>query len=272
MTTAQCRLCASTAIPCFNLKILGKHQVAFFECSKCHSLQTEAPYWLDEAYGNKNLSNLDTGAARRNIHNLAACFAISKLFDFHNVIDIGGGDGLLCRMLRDYGINCFVKDKYASPIYAQGFTEPTFTKPDLVIGFEVMEHFANPESDLDDLFGYQPKALLMSTAIYTNQSSDWWYLLPESGQHVFFYSRQALELIAKKYQYSLIVSGGFILFIRQPSALKAFLAKVLLKEKICRLIRSLVVVLPAPGILNDQLLQVQQAKQQQSSQKTGVFE
>lgn len=272
MTMPQCRLCNSELKPKFQLKMLGKYDIHFFECSRCHSLQTEVPYWLDEAYGNQNLSNLDTGAARRNIHNLAACFAISKLFGFHNVIDIGGGDGLLCRMLRDYGINCFVKDKYASPIYAQGFTEPTFDKPDLVIGFEVLEHFANPQADLDDLFGYHPKALLMSTAMYTNQGSDWWYLLPESGQHVFFYSRQALEFIAKKYQYSLIVSGGFILFIRHASALQIFLAKILLKEKICRLIRSLVVVLPAPGILKDQLLQVQQAKHQQSSQKNGVIE
>ena len=55
-------------------------------------------------------------------------------------------------MLRDHEINCYVKDKYAAPSYAQGFTEQDFDTPDLLIGFELLEHFANPKSDLEDLF------------------------------------------------------------------------------------------------------------------------
>ena len=90
------------------------------------------------------------------------------------IIDIGGGDGLLCRLLRDYDINCFVKDKYATPTYAQGFTEQNFDKPDLVIGFELLEHFPTPKSDLEDLFKHNSNVLLLSTAIYTNEKSDWW--------------------------------------------------------------------------------------------------
>lgn len=265
MNSHPCRLCSSNTVPRFHLQMLGKHDVAFMECSHCRSLQTEPPYWLDEAYGSKNLSNLDTGAARRNIHNLAACFGISKLLNAHNVIDIGGGDGLLCRMLRDYDINCYVKDKYATPIYAQGFTEPDFVHPDLVIGFEVLEHFANPQTDLEALFGYQAKALLLSTAQYSKQGSDWWYLLPESGQHVFFYSHQSLEWIAKKYDYSLIVSNEFILFLKHASTFQKIVAKILLSKNFCRLLRAWVVLLPAPGIQKDQALQVEKAKRNRES-------
>ena len=263
MTPSQCRLCASTTSSRFKLQMLGRHEVEFFECTNCGCLQTEQPYWLDEAYADKNLSNLDTGAARRNIHNLAACYGISKLIQAHNVIDIGGGDGLLCRMLRDYDINCYVKDKYATPIYAQGFTEPNFTHPDLVIGFEVLEHFANPQVDLESLFGYQARAILLSTSLYSNQNSDWWYLLPESGQHIFFYSRKSLEWIAQKYCYSLVVSGEFILFLKHASALQKFAAKFLLSKNVCRIMRALVVLLPAPGILKDQTQQVEKSKQAQ---------
>ena len=260
-----CRLCEGNTTLQFNLTLLGKYNVPFSKCSQCESLQSETPYWLDEAYAGKNLSNLDTGAAQRNIHNLAACYAICKLLKIKNVIDIGGGDGLLCRMLRDYEINCFVKDKYATPIYAQGFTEHDFLKPDMVIGFELLEHFPNPAVDLKELFRFQSNALLLSTAIYNNQNKDWWYLVPESGQHVFFYSKKSLGMIAKQYGYSLVMSGGFILLLKECSAFKKALATLALTKVVCRLLRALVVLLPAPGIAKDQVVQMEKSKLQQKS-------
>lgn len=269
----ECRLCDGSLAHRFDLKILGKHHVQYLECTDCGSLQTEPPHWLDEAYGNTNLSNLDTGAAQRNIHNLAACFAVSKLFNLKNAIDIGGGDGLLCRLLRDYGINCFVKDKYATPTYAQGFTDEDFDAPDLLIGFELLEHFSNPKSDVDDLFGYRPGALLLSTEIYENQEKDWWYLLPESGQHVFFYSKRALQKVAERYDYSLVFGGGFILFVRNASALKMAFARVLLNRLVCRLIRGIVVLLPARGVWADHAIQVEKSKHaQQQRQSNDEYE
>lgn len=252
----NCRLCGGRLSSRFNLNILNKHDVEYYECEECHSLQTETPFWLDEAY-NQNLSNLDTGVAQRNLHNLAACYAVSKLFKAKNAIDIGGGDGLLCRLLRDYGINCFVKDKYANPTYAQGFTEPDFNTPDMVIAFEVFEHFPSPKSDLDALFNLNSNILLASTAIYTNEQKDWWYLSPENGQHVFFYSKKALDLIASRYGRKLIVSGGFILFAKNNvlTLVKSVLAKLLLNKYACRIVRSLVVLLPTPGVWGDYLFQ-----------------
>ncbi len=256
----ECRLCDGSLSHRFDLQVLGTHDVQYFECSNCGSLQTEPPYWLDEAYSKENLSNLDTGAAQRNIHNMAACFAMSKLFNLRNAIDFGGGDGLLCRMLRDHEINCYVKDKHASPTYAQGFTDQDFEQPDLLIGFELLEHFANPKIDLEDLFGLRPAALLLSTSLYTNEGKDWWYLTPESGQHVFFYSRKALDLIVEKYGYSAVFSGGFILLLRDASPIRKALARFLLTRIICRFIRALVVLLPARGVWKDHELQLETSK------------
>jgi Methyltransferase domain len=251
-----CRLCGGRSSYRFDLNVLHKHDVKYYECEECHSLQTENPFWLNEAY-DQSLSSLDTGAGQRNLHNLAASYAVCKLFKANNAIDIGGGDGLLCRLLRDYGINCFVKDKYANPTYAQGFTEPDFDTPDLVIAFEVLEHFANPRLDLDALFRLNSNILLASTAIYTNEQKDWWYLAPENGQHVFFYSKRALDLIANTYGYKLIISGGFILFAKNNvlTPAKSVLARLLLNRYACRTLRSLVVLLPTPGIWKDHLIQ-----------------
>jgi hypothetical protein len=180
--TELCRLCGSESKKQFFLRVLGKYDVEYSECVLCESLQTESAYWLDEAYGPTNAVSYDTGAAQRNINNLATCFAVSKLFNAKNVIDIGGGDGLLCRMLRDRGVNCFVSDKYASPNYAKSFTEAYLSFPDLVIGFEVLEHFPNPRVDLNSLFETNPKLVLLTTEIYSKHNSSWWYLAAEGGR------------------------------------------------------------------------------------------
>ena len=258
-----CRLCSGALKNIFSQKVLGKYDVLYYKCSDCDSLQTETPYWLDEAYKTNNLFNTDTGAVQRNLHNLAACYIISKILRATNVIDIGGGEGLLCRLLRDYKINCYVKDKYATPTYGQGFTEQNFDTPDLIVGFEVLEHYPNPTSDLDNLFSYNPRALLLSTAIFTNEQQDWWYLAPESGQHVFFYSKKSISMIAAKYEYDLVMSGGFILFVKKASMLIKVASKIFLNGRVVRLLKSIILFLPTPGVWQDNLLQVEKSKQAQ---------
>jgi Methyltransferase domain len=250
-----CRLCGGQLSTRFNLTVLHKHEVSYYICQECQSLQTENPYWLIEAYQH-SLSNLDTGAAQRVLRNLAACYSVAKLFGVKNVIDIGGGDGLLCRLLRDYGINCFVKDKYAEPSYAQGFTEPNFGVADLILAFEVFEHFQNPKSDLDAFFALGSNLFLVSTCVYKNEQHDWWYLSPEGGQHVFFYSKKALQLIALKYGYELIICGSIILFARGNvlNRAKLLFAKLLLNRYSNRILRSVVVLLPTQGVWRDHLL------------------
>jgi hypothetical protein len=252
----DCRLCGAPARWVFARKILGKYEAGYYRCDACASLQTEAPHWLDEAYAN-SLSCLDTGAAQRTLDNLAVCFFIAKLYGLTNVIDFGGGDGLLCRFLRDYGLNAYVTDKYAAPAYAQGFTEPDFRDPDLVIASEVVEHLPNPATDLDGLFGLNPRIVFVATGVYADQPSDWWYLSPESGQHVFFYSRKALRHIADRYGYGVLANGDFILFVRPElrSPLRSALSRLVLRRKIVRLLRSMVVFLPASHAWNDYLLQ-----------------
>lgn len=265
MTTqdiSACRLCASPTSSVFTLTVLGKHEVQYYECLGCMSLQTEDPYWLEDAYSDKNLSREDTGAAQRNIQNLAACFAVTKLLGLRNVIDFGGGDGLLCRLLRDTGLNCFVSDKYASPTYAQGFTEPDFDLPDLLVAFEVLEHFESPASDLHWLFKYRPKALLFSTCLYKQQKKDWWYLSASSGQHIFFYSRRALEDIARSYDYTLMVNGDYILFILGEPGARGWMAKAALSPLALRLFRVIAALLPSPGVQRDHVLQVEKSRRE----------
>jgi hypothetical protein len=251
---AACRLCEGHLLPKFTGIVLHEYKVQYFECDRCGSLQTEVPYWLDDAYQSSR-SSLDTGAVQRNLQNLAAAYLISKLFGVRDALDFGGGDGLLCRLLRDYNVNCYVKDKYAVPTYSQGFSEPDFAAPNLVLAFEVLEHFATPAKELEVLFQLRPKVLLASTGIYNQQREDWWYLASETGQHVFFYSEKAVQMIAERFGYSSLLSGGFVLFVRKPdhSTLKSIFARILLSRVVCRLLRGLILIMPAPGAWRDHL-------------------
>ena len=99
--------------------------------------------------------------------------------------------------------------------------------------------------------------LLVSTAIYTDQDSDWWYLSPESGQHIFFYSHQALEHIAQQKGYELHLIENFILFVRKDvtSPLKLTIFKRSLRGKLNRYLRYKIMRKPATGVWKDYLQQ-----------------
>src|SRR5713101_4648689 len=250
-TDSKCRLCDGNLEKRFSLRVLNKYDVAYFECQNCKSLQTEQPYWLVEAY--QSLSNLDTGAAQKNITNLTACYAVAKILNLKNVLDFGGGSGLLCRLLRDYEINCYVVDKYSTPTYGLGYTEPDFQSPDLLLALEVFEHFPNPQTDLEQLFASSPKAVLVSTLLFSGQGSHWWYLAEESGQHVFFYSNKAIGLISQKFGYLAAICGGYVLFVKgqHTNKLKTATLRFLLHRIPLRIVRVLMCFLPTKGVWRD---------------------
>jgi hypothetical protein len=248
----KCRLCGGGVDFAFKATVRSAYEVGYFRCQNCKSLQTEPPYWLDEAYGD-DLAHLDFGAVQRNLSNQAASWLVARLWGLNDALDYGGGDGLLCRMLRDHGINCYVWDKHWSATYAQTFTEPDFATPQILFSFEVFEHFAHPELDLREVFGRGAPVLLASTAIYQGQDSGWFYLARFLGQHVFFYSAEAMELIARRFGYTATISGPYILFVRpdvsKPVALAVF--KAMTTRIGLRALRALMAVKRAPGVEAD---------------------
>jgi hypothetical protein len=248
----SCRLCGGELDRAFSLQVLDKYDVDYLRCASCNSLQTEPPYWMQEAY-KSNLSILDTGAAQRNLSNLAATYSVSRLLHLSDVVDFGGGDGLLCRLLRDYGVNCFVGDKYASATYARAFITPNFSRPGILLAFEVLEHFEHPYDDLKALFKSNPHAILASTEIYSGQGPDWWYFAPQTGQHLFFYSEKALQMIAKSYNYTLLMCSGRFLFLHPGLAggAKRYFIRFLLQKHVLRLTSAAMRLLPTSGVSND---------------------
>jgi hypothetical protein len=250
----KCRLCESDAVKKFNTKILNKYNVVYYECSGCRSLQTQNPYWIDESYSELDF-NLDTGALQRNMNNFAACYALCKILSVNNIVDFGAKDGLLCRFLRDHQINCFAYDKYSKPSYSIDFQATIDLGPvDMLMAFEVLEHLPNPITDLDEIFSFNPSYVLVSTEIYTGQGEDWWYLAKEGGQHIFFYSVEAINIIAKKYRYSVTKIGNMILFFKsdiENVQNKIISSQTVLNGWIFQAIKSYIFLLPTYGIQAD---------------------
>jgi hypothetical protein len=237
-----CRLCGSDTQFAFSIKTLAKYDVRYFQCTGCGSLQTEPPYWLQEAYDCPKPHPLDVGAAQRTIRNHAFISALCGLFKIRRVLDFGGGDGLLCRLLRDSGLDAQVFDQFATSTYGGPFTAATVEHGlDLVTAFEVFEHLPDPRATFQDILGAGPKFLLGTTEVYSGQGPEWRYFVPTTGQHVFFYSRHGLEKIARKHGYVLYSIGEYWIFTQKPmQTVRRKLLSLSTKDKAGRIWRGIV--------------------------------
>lgn len=206
---SKCRVC-STPIKkiSFNHKVLS-HQVNFFECVNCGFVQTEEPYWLEEAYQSV-INDCDTGIMFRNQINVGAVLStklfVSKTSDV--VVDCAGGYGVLVRLLRDKGINALWSDPFCKNLFAVGL-EYSNEKADLVTAFEAFEHFKEPILEAERLFEISPNVLLSTELIKkpVPKPSEWWYYGFNHGQHVSFYRESTFEYIAKKFNKHFVTDG-----------------------------------------------------------------
>jgi len=237
--TIHCRLCGGQAAEKFHLRGFSEADLVYFECATCGSLQTQEPTWLVEAYANSNLANTDVGAAQRVLINYAFVLFIAKILRLQTILDFGGGDGLLCRLLRDRGLDAQTVDEHRTSSYARSFEGSLSRYYDLIAAFEVFEHLPHPSDSLDRLFEAQPRFFIASTETYSGQNATWWYLAPRQGQHVFFYSRDALLLIARRHRYSYYAINGWHLFARKPlSSLQLYIISRATRGGMFRLFRA----------------------------------
>jgi O-antigen/teichoic acid export membrane protein len=197
-----CRICGHSCEHSFTGTIMGKYNVTYYSCENCGFVQTEKPYWLNEAY-EKPINLTDTGLVRRNI---LAAKSVSVIIFFlfgkdRKYLDYAGGYGLFTRLMRNYGFDFYSYDPYTANLLAQGF--PYNPKDDIAMltSFECFEHFENPIPEIDRMLNIS-RNIFFSTQLIPDPApplSEWWYYGAEHGQHVAFYRRKTLQYIAKKY-------------------------------------------------------------------------
>jgi 2-polyprenyl-3-methyl-5-hydroxy-6-metoxy-1,4-benzoquinol methylase len=203
----KCKVCNNTTNKIFEKKVLSKYDVSYYQCNSCNFVQTEDPYWLEEAYGSGAIGALDVGIMTRNIQLVKQTDAILRSIfkDFTNfsAVDFGGAQGVFVRMMRDLGYNFFRQDLYAENLYAKYFDVldlPNNHKFDILTAFEVFEHLPNPLEEINEMFKLSDVILFSTELIPSNdigQLEKWWYIVPEGGQHVSFYSKDTFLRIAE---------------------------------------------------------------------------
>jgi hypothetical protein len=201
--------------------ILLKFDVKYFRCTSCRFIQTEVPYWLDEAYS-EAISSLDVGIMQRNLHNSDVTAAvISLLFPTATqFLDYAGGHGTLVRMMRDRGFDFRWCDLYAKNLHARGFEHVAGTRYDVVTAYEVLEHLVDPLKDIARMLTLTDN-LLMTTEILPEPvpvPPHWWYYSVNGGQHISFYSQESLQRVAAHFGMHLLSKGGYHLFTRSPKS------------------------------------------------------
>jgi hypothetical protein len=187
-------------------------------------LQTEMPYWLDEAYAIPGV-HIDVGGASRTLKNWAALSTLLGRLKFSRAaaaLDFGAASGLLGRLMRDIGYNFHSHDKFARPAFTSyhNVDDPAGLKPQLITAFEVFEHLPQPKLELDRLFALNAPLIVFTTWFCDGQDEAWIYFIPECGQHVFFYSEQAMRDLAASHGYQLR-SSAFFHFLTKPGAFNA---------------------------------------------------
>ncbi|MHA3052315.1 class I SAM-dependent methyltransferase [Acinetobacter sp. ANC 4640] len=180
-------------------------------------MQTEAPYWLEEAY-NSVINDNDTGIILRNqicskrSTNLCALLNIKNDF----ILDFAGGYGIFTRLMRDIGFNTLWHDKYCINLLAQGYSyEGQNVK--LLTAFEVFEHLENPTKTLEEMFNISSNIFFSTLLIPdpTPKIEDWWYYGQNHGQHIGFYRTKTLKYLAKKYNKNLYSYNSEIHFFSE---------------------------------------------------------
>ena len=210
-----CKICGHKNRYVFDGKILSKYIVKYYYCDNCGFLQTEDPYWLDEAYSEPiNIS--DTGYVQRNIELSKRVTILLYIFFERNgkYLDYGGGYGLFVRLMRDIGFDFYWYDKYTPNLFAKGFEYNDSYKYNAITSFETFEHFVDPISEVDKMLDIT-RNIIFTTEILPNpipKPQEWWYYGLNHGQHISFYSKKTLEFIAAKYNLKYANLGSLHLF------------------------------------------------------------
>ncbi len=240
--TEDCLVCNGRSDSFAHARIMSRYDIEYFRCSDCQFVQTETPYWLDEAYSSA-IASTDVGLISRNEQQ--AC-TVDRLLRFaipraQSSIDYGGGYGMFTRMMRDRGHHFSHYDPYCENLFATGFeSSPGQEHYDVLTAFEVFEHMSNPHHDLRQIDSFA-EHWIVSTVLVPDPAplpDQWWYYVLEGGQHIALWTKRALQSIASQYQRKLITRGRGI-HVFAGGSVSSFRCRQVLRKRLVRVFDGL---------------------------------
>ncbi len=210
----HCRICGTPSEHYADAVLLKRYRVVYFMCSTCGFIQTQEPYWLEDAYASA-INLADVGMVQRNQRIAKISRALITLFfdGRGRFVDYGGGYGLFVRMMRDRGYDFYRTDKHCSNLFASEFEAdlPTGGGYELLTAFELFEHLVDPVSELRRMLEFS-NSIFFTTELLPEippLPETWTYFGLDHGQHVSFYTRRSLEVLAQQFGLRLYSDGKF---------------------------------------------------------------
>ncbi len=241
-TQESCTVCDGPLDEFASAVVMGKHDVLFDRCTGCGLILARGREWLPGAYESA-IYDGDRALLHRSriMSRVIELLIRSERLTDGTYLDWAGGYGALARMLRDRGFDYYTVDGYAKNLLAVGFDGDESTSYDLVSAVEVMEHIADPVSELAELAGHNDR-IFFTTQLQPPgrppHPDDWYYYALDSGQHVALHTIRSLETVAERLGYQLTSNGAnYHLFHRVPITQTT---RLLLSSRLTRTARSVV--------------------------------
>ncbi len=190
-----CKICSSSSEQFSSAIILHKHEIKYFKCTLCGYIQTETPFWLEDAY-TEAINRSDVGHVSRNITLSTITKSVITLFYNNSAkfVDFGGGYGMMVRLMRDSGFDYYRYDRYCENLFAADFeaSKVSDSSYELLTAFEVFEHLLDPIAEIEQMLALS-RDIFFSTLLLPDDTPDpksWWYYGLDHGQHVSFFTKQ----------------------------------------------------------------------------------
>jgi 2-polyprenyl-6-hydroxyphenyl methylase/3-demethylubiquinone-9 3-methyltransferase len=230
VSARACKCCGEPA-PRFGAAPFGDGTVDYFRCRGCGFLFSDfLDDWplerLKREIYNDAYIHYDPEFAGQRPERTAVL--LDTLLGAHKqsirVLDYGGGDGQLTRLLRARG---FADVQSTDPFH--GDAPPPSGRFDVIVCIEVFEHLVAPDAVLAAAAALlAPQGVLIfSTKLQPYDigqcGTGWWYLAPRNG-HISLHSRASLEILARRHGYAFgSFNVGVHMAWRELPAFAAFL-------------------------------------------------
>ena len=205
-----CAVCSGNTKFLFSYKVRGEHQASLRECVTCHFAFIVNPHWLADSFSSE-LNDLDIGSVDRCLilADFVEVLIRSQKWSKSRFLDWGGGYGLLARIMRDRGLDFGSHDIYTQPLFVKSSEVDESDTFKLVTMSEVALHLTDPVPVFKKIL--ESTNTLVFTAVIAPNTipNDWWYLMPDTGQHVGIYHKETLQVLANQLGVQITSDGRF---------------------------------------------------------------
>lgn len=191
-------------------KVLDAYDAVYHRCGGCGLVATRETPWLEEAY-KRAIHDADVGLLQRARRSRVLTSSVLRFEGRRDgsFLDWAAGYGIFTQEMREHGYDFRQHDDYAEAVMAREFADDGRAHYDLITAFEVVEHLADPVRELAPVAA-RTDLMLVSTCLLPEPAprvGDWWYYMPEVGQHITFHTSDSLRRLAEQLGFQLTTNG-----------------------------------------------------------------